>query len=272
MSITVTEDGIHEGLPFAEYLSVDAVSASTLKAVDAQTPAHARQRLLTPLAPSPAQRLGTLAHMAILEPLRWERDVQVVEKIDRRTRAGKERQAELDAMAGENPSLEFVEPDQMEAAIAMRDAVLANPYAAALLSAGQSELSLIWRDDDLRCKARLDHDNDKHGVIVDLKTAADASYDGFANAAGKYRYAMQAVWYTDAADAIGLGQRRFVFVVVENKAPWAVALYELGDVTIHNARQRVAIAIDKWRESVKTESFPAYPPQIQTLELKPWHL
>lgn len=272
MNATITTDGIHEGLPFSNYLALDAVSASVLKEVDAKTPAHARQRQLTPFKPTPAQRLGTLAHMALLEPDRWEKDVRPVEKVDRRTKAGKERQAELDVMAEVNPNLEFVQPEEMDAALSMREAVLANPYAAALLSVGRSELSLVWRDGELRCKARLDHDNSEHGVIVDLKTAADASCDGFAKAVARYRYAMQAAWYMDAAEAIGLGPRRFVFIVVENQAPWSVALYELDDVAIHNARQRVAVAVDKWRTSIKTDFYPAYPQEIQTLELPKWAL
>jgi len=75
-------------MPFSDYLALDAMSAHGLMQIE-RSPAHYRHAIDTPHAPTPAQALGTAAHMAILEPDHYEAHAHVAPNVDRRTKAGK---------------------------------------------------------------------------------------------------------------------------------------------------------------------------------------
>ncbi|AHF03419.1 exonuclease VIII [Marichromatium purpuratum 984] len=191
--------------------------------------------------------------------------------VDRRTKAGKAEWAEFQADA-EARGLLVVTADQMTRAQAMRDAVIAQPFARALLADGDPEVTMLWERDGVSCKARADWVCGGHQVIVDLKTAADASEQGFRRAVGQWRYHMQAAHYIDAARATGLGERTFVFIVVESEPPHGVALYQLGERELHAGGVRIRRAMDAYRECVDTGSWPGYPTEISPIELAPWAL
>ena len=253
-------------MPFPEYLAIDAASKHGLELL-LRSPAHYRWAQEQPSEASPAQALGTLAHTLILEPETASR--YLCEQVDRRTNAGKARWAEIQA-----EGLTLVSPDQMEAAEGMRDAVMAHPLARVLFAAGEAEGTLLWDDEEtgLACKARPDWWNGDHDLIVDLKTASDGSFDGFSRAAGAYGYHLQAAHYMDGAIACGMKPQAFLFVVVESAPPHAVAVYTMDDNTIHAGRVKIRRALNLLAECRRTNTWPGYPVEIQTLEIKPWSL
>lgn len=255
------------GMPFAEYLAVDAASKHGLELL-LRSPAHYRHSLATPSEPTAAQALGSLTHALIQEPGRAALEYGVLDT-DGRTRAGKE-QREAFAAYGRTA----VTREQMDLAEGMRDAVRAHPIAGLLYSVGKPELSLFWDDPEtgLLCKARPDWYNTDHEVIVDLKTAADASEEGFSRAAGNYGYHMQDAHYLDGAAACGLTARGFIFVVVENTRPHAVAVYVLDDRARDAGRTKIRRALNLLAECKREDKWPGYPAEIKTLELKPWSL
>jgi hypothetical protein len=105
-----------------------------------------------------------------------------------------------------------------------------------------------------------------------LKTAADASYDGFQRAAGNWKYHLQNSWYIDAVEAVGLGVRRFIFLVVESEPPHGVALYEPDAEAIHAGRIRCERALSRYIECNQSGEWPGYPREIQPLSLSKWSL
>lgn len=255
-------------MPAGEYHALERISAHGLMLM-ARSPAHFRQSRMTPHAPTPAQHLGTMVHAAVLEGR-----MPVVEpEVNRRTNAGK---AELEAFhASLPPGALVATPDQAEKVAAMRAAIMAQPYAAALLfDGGHPEVSMLWTDAEtgVECKARADWLCRFHDVIVDLKTAADASPEAFAKAAGNFKYHLQAAWYQDAARACDIGSKAFVFVVVEVEPPHAVALYVLDDEAIHSGRMRARHALARYAECLKSGEWPGFEPSIQTLSLPKWAL
>jgi hypothetical protein len=86
-------------------------------------------------------------------------------------------------------------PADMAAAEAMAAAVRAHPIAAKLLTAGQPERTLIWRDPATGVLCRAKADWLRPDGIVDLKTTESAAPDALSKAAHNYGYAIQAPFY-----------------------------------------------------------------------------
>ena len=264
-------NGIHPDIPFADYLRLPRVSAHGLMQIE-RSPAHYRHAIDTPREPTPAQALGTLSHLAILEPDRFDSEVFVAPEVNKRTKAGK---AELEAWQASLPDDAVIaDPDHHALACAMRESVMAQPYARALLEDGSAEQTMLATDHEtgIDLKARADWLPSGHAAIVDLKTAQDASETAFARAAGNFKYHIQAAFYTDIAKAVELGDCAFVFIAVETAPPHAVALYQLDDEAMHSGRIRYQRALDRYRDSRDSGQWPGYAQEIQPLTLPKWSL
>lgn len=261
---------ITNDLPFADYLAIDAISAHGLMQIE-RSPLHFWHSRQTPRAPTPAQQLGTLTHLCVLEHDAYLATVRVAPDVDRRTKNGKEAAAAFESECAEIGAT-VATPEQDAKARAMREAVMAQPFARALLADGHAEVTLCWDHEGTACKARPDWLCCGHEVIVDLKTAADASPAAFAKASGNFKYHMQAAWYSDAAERVGLGARAFVFIAVEPEPPYAVGLYRLDEHALHAGRIRYQRALDAYRECMATDAWPGYAREIQTIEIPKWAL
>lgn len=262
---------VTHGMPFEAYLAVDAISAHGLMQIE-RSPAHFDHTRRQPHAPTPAQALGALTHLAVLEPEEYTRRVRIAPETDRRTKAGKEDYAAFEADVGRIPGAIIATPDHDATARGMREAVMRHPFARALLADGHAEVTLRWDLEATACKARPDWVCVGHEVIVDLKTAADASPDAFAKAAGNWKYHLQCAWYADAAVTCDLGERAFVFLVAEPEPPHAVALYQLDDVSVEAGRARYRRALDTYRECIAAGRWPGYFHQIETIGVPRWAL
>lgn len=254
------------GLPFRDYLAMDRLSSSGLKTI-ARSPAHFRYASAHPSESSPAQALGTHMHGLLFEPGAYRYAVQP--ECDRRTKIGKEMYA---AFLVSSEGAHVVTQDQHDKAQAMRDAVMSHSFASVLLADGCPEVTALWDSDGVEFKARFDFIPNGLYVICDLKTAADASPEGFAKAAGRYGYHIQAALYSMAAEANGLGRRPMVFVVVENEPPHAVALYMLDQEAIDAASSRIERLIRLYADCKHSGDWPSYSNEVETLSLPRWSL
>ena len=253
-------------MPFADYLALERLSSSGLKQL-ARSPAHFRYASSHPSPASPAQALGTHVHGLILEPETYRS--AIAPECDRRTKIGKESYA---AFLAESIGAHVVTQEQHDKAIAMRDAVMSQPSASALLSDGRPEVTALWEVDETACKARFDFLPTQFEVIVDLKTAQSASPDEFARASGRYMYHLQAAYYSMAAEANGLGPRPMVFIVVESEAPYCVALYMLDQEAIDAASYRIERLIQQYADCKHSGEWPGYSADVCTLSLPKWSL
>lgn len=262
---------ITHGVPFADYLTIDAISAHGLMQIE-RSPLHFWHGRQTPRAPTPAQALGTLTHLAILEWDRYQDAVVVAPDVDRRTKAGREAYKDFEDTLRFDPDAIGATAEQDARARAMREAVMAQPFARALLADGAAEVTLQWDLDGTACKARPDWVCGGHEVVVDVKTAREADPTGFAKAAGAYTYHLQAAHYIDAAEQCGLGQRAFVFVAIETDPPYAVGLYQLDEEALRVGRIRRDRALDTYRDCLASGQWPGYATDILTLSLPKWAL
>lgn len=172
--------------------------------------------------------------------------------------------------------------DEWDQLHAMRDAVMAHPVACKLLTAapGDAELSVYWTDPETGelCRCRPDFWR-RDGILVDVKTTDDASPEAFARSLVNWRYHVQHPYYLDGvaqaikqAGASMVTPRHFLFLVVEKKAPHAVAVYRLNDESVDAGRREYRRDLDLYAKCRQANNWPGYPAEIQPIDLPTWYL
>lgn len=302
MSETTIKPGHYPDISNDAYHSGPGISKSHLDDIAGKSPLHYWQKRINPNRPadekSDALRLGDVIHKAILEPdvlsghiikLPADAPRRPTEKQRNAKKPSPETLEAIDFWDGfnkESLGKVIIENDEFDMVIAARDAVLCHPVAGPLFTNGLAEQSFYATDPKTGelIKCRTDLWRPGSSMIVDLKSAIDASPDGFGRAAANYRYDVQAVWYPDVCElAIGESVDHFVFVAIEKEAPWAVGVYfwENEYESAFNGRIVVETPGDKARalarrdldliaECRRTNSWPDYGASPQGLRLPGW--
>lgn len=220
---------------------------------------------------TPALLMGQAVHSIILEPDLFTSQFVANPGIERRSNAGK---AEWAAFLAEHKGKGILTDDQMQACLAIRDAVYQHPVAGRLMSApGASEQSFYAVDPETGelIKCRIDRLLASGDVIVDVKTTEDASPTGFGKSAANHRYPLQTAWYNDVLDE-GVGEHppHWIFLAVEKSPPYAIGLYTPDDADVQRAR--IAGRRDFLRivEARRSKHFPDYAETVLPLGLPGW--
>lgn len=233
--------GVYRNIPASEYHALDACSATLLKALD-RSPLHCwhakhNQR------ETPAMKLGTAVHCAVLERDAFPARYATAPDVDRRTKGGREiYQGFCEGCAG----MEIINAQDRDTCTRMAAAVMEHPAAkCALEGRGETELSVVWKHAGQLCKCRVDFISGS--LAFDLKTAADASMDGFAWAIVRRGYDIQAAFYLMGLAAAGIHVDGFAFIAVESDEPHAVNVMAMDDADIDAAAQRVESLASEYR-------------------------
>lgn len=272
MSTNLT--GIHYTMPEAEYRSAPAIAGSDAKHIlPPKTPAHYAAHMAGELKreQSRSMLLGTMAHLAVLEPTKL--DAAFVEKPegkegDFRTKEGKEWKAKM----GNTPILDA---DEARAVRGIRDSIAAHSAARELLAGTQSEVAMFGEHrTGLWIKGRVDAlkvESDMNSVIVDVKTtSAGADANTFARQAAQLNYHVSAAWYCHLCGLNGLPPARFYWVAVEVAAPYAVAVYEIHPDALDLGMGLMNDALDLICACEGTGEWPAYGGGSSCLNLPGW--
>lgn len=251
----------------ADYHALPSVSKSGLDLIR-KAPALYKWRRENPMLPTPAMRMGTLAHTAVLEPDTLRDRVMVAPKVDRRTSAGK---SEWEAFLIASEGKELVEIDELEKLVKIRDAVWAHPAAnKAMRQISEVESSIFWAMDGVDCRCRPDAITSGN-VIVDLKTTRDASPEGFAKSIAQYRYHVQAAFYSDGyLKAFGAPPRGFVFIAVETEPPFLVGVYVSSEAMTIRGRSDYETDLQTYRRCIEADDWPGYAETPLTIDLPKW--
>jgi hypothetical protein len=258
-----------------EYHAHAAISKSHLDQV-AKSPLHYWARYLDPNRvvpePTPAMAIGSAVHTHVLELDQWDaRYVSAPDGIDRRTKAGK---AEWEAFTAAATGRTVLPKADADLVMRMAQSVFSHPAAAMLLALpGKAETTHMWTDaaTGLQCKCRPDWLTDDGRLLVDLKTTEDASARGFAKSIAQWRYHVQASWYLDGIEqATGTRPEQFLFLCVEKKAPYAVAVYAADAEMIAAGAQTAARDLDVLATCKAAGAWPGYSDQIEPISLPPW--
>jgi hypothetical protein len=181
--------------------------------------------------------------------------------------ADKEAVAALRA-AGKVP----LRPADYATAKAMVAAVKAHPLAAKLLTRGEPEKTLIWRDEATGVLCRAKADWLRPDGIVDVKTAADASEDGLTKAGYNHGHPIQAPFYLRGFRALHpVVTPFFSFVCVEKEPPYLVHVTQLKERAIAWGDRQVSQALEIYRDCQASGVWPGYPTdEITEIDLPAW--
>lgn len=252
-------------IPAQEYHKADGVSASMLDQIR-KSPAHLQSYLLGELREEgEALSLGTLIHRAVLEPATFDGSFHVKpDGMKFTTNEGKEWQKEH----GDKP---VVSQGDMDTVQRVRDVVLRDSTARALLSGGHFEQSLFVEDEHgtLR-KSRFDYIATSGNVIPDLKSTRSANIDDFEKSIERHHYYERAAYYLDNAELGGMKKDTFVFICIETRPPFLLAIYQLNNTVIEAGRMIYRRDLQVYRNCKESGRWPGYHSGIREIGLPPY--
>lgn len=273
--------GLIRDMSFDEYLSIEAFSNSDMTLLS-RSAWHYKNRL--PKKPTRAMLRGTLAHCAQLEPnALHQRYVFVPSDAPRRpteaqwnaknsnkdSMAAKEWWSEFLNGVGERELVtaeEFTVLQQQLAALAVE------PELARMLATGFSECSVFWIDKEtgVYCKARPDHVHtidDRTVQLLDLKSTADESPNGFGRAAARLGYHRQAAHYTAGfTRATKMKVEAFVFGAVTSQPPVIAVPYVLTNEILSQANDERRELLELYARCKRENHWPTYGTGFQLLD------
>lgn len=265
---TVREDiqpGIYSGIPNEAYHAGPGISKSGLWDLLTKSPAH---YAFAPREEKNHFNLGEAGHIAVLEPEEFEKRVYRGPD-DRRGNKWKDAQ-EFCQIEGKT----LLTSSDYDKALMIRDTVHANPMLNSLISSANSlvEQSAYWIDPEtgLLCRVRPDLRRPDLKIIVDLKTTASAQRRDFQASVAKYGYHAQEAFYTDGMAALGEQVDGFIFIAVEKKDPFCLAVYELEPAAVDRGRVKIREALAKYSECKRADTWPGYPQTVQALDIPRW--
>lgn len=252
------------------------VSASRLKILADKSPMHLEHSLENPIAPTPAMKLGTIIHSAVLEDKEYVRGPEG----NKRLKKTKELYAELEEEHGDL----LLDPKTYDQVVGIKDSVFSNPTASAMIGSAQKsngiEQSAYWTElsYDLECKARFDVLPDAESLygraVVDLKTCQSSSPKDFSRSFQNFHYYLQGAMYlmgcAEVADEILKARDEFIIIAVEKTQPYGVSLFEMTDDYHDFGIDKAFELMGIWRECLDSGNWPGYPQTVQDLELPPW--
>lgn len=267
----------------------DYISASALKKLKV-SPAHYKEE--EPMGETDALIFGSAYHCYVLEPDRFKEDYYIFDdtaicqvligegyKSPRSTKAYKEWEESEMRVIGDKKVISKV---MMETIRAMKDRLFAHPHARMLLNNGINEQgysgSLETEAGTINIKFKPDHVNEKKKFVVDLKTAADASKDGFTKHAAELDYHIQAALYSDLMELMAGDGRAytFFFIAQEKKRPFAFNIFECTPQFISQGRYEYEMLLQMYKYCLDNNTWPGYQIWCQNkygileLKLPPW--
>lgn len=209
---------------------------------------------------SEAMDIGTLAHSITLQG--EASIVDVIKAKDWRTKAAQEAR-DASRAAGRVPLL----PKQYEAVMRMTGIA----KDAKMFTGGSAEVTLIWEEDGLWCRARLDWLTADRKHIRDYKTTSvTASPDVISRTLFNNGWDTQAAWYLRGLKALTGIDADFIFAVQETQVPNAISKIALGPDAMTLAEKKVIWAMDRFRRALDTGDWPGYAAHVCHATLSPW--
>lgn len=248
------------------------VSSSSLKTLVARSPAHARADLDTPRHDTPALALGRAVHARLLEPESFPERYAVAPQVDRRTKAGRQAWADF---AAAHPGAVLLSDADAAVIDGIAASVARHRLASAALQGGEAELSGFFDDPETGalCRIRPDYLRAADSIMVDVKTAIEASPGAFQRAINSFGYHIQAAFYSMGHERItGEPLSDFLFLAVEKTPPYAVGLYRIDDDALAAGRQQMRRALRTWAACMENDTWPGYSDHIQPISLPAWAL
>jgi hypothetical protein len=264
--------GLHDGIPADAYhgdpAAAPSLSASIAHTICTKSAAHAyaaHPRLGGGIERDDEQKfsVGTCAHALLLQ---GDDIAAVVDAPDWRTKAAQE---ERDAAVG--AGLVPLLVGQWERVHAMTEAARVQ-LAASLVTPepftdGKPEQTIVWEEDGVHCRARIDWLRTDLAAIDDYKsTSASADPSRWVRTAYGIGADIQVAMYLRGCERVFGTKPDFRFIVQETYPPYALSVVNLAPSALALADDKVSYAINVWRTCLESGVWPAYDPRVASLE------
>ena len=210
--------------------------------------------------------LGTAAHALLLEGK--SDGLVIVEADDWRTKAAKEQRDNAHAQG--KTALLLKHYAKVEHMVSAANKFLDNSELSGIFSYGKTEQTVIWDDDDIQCRARLDYISDDRKIIIDYKTTDCAEPEAFIRRIASLGYDIQASFYDRGIQQVSGEKPSFVFLAQETEYPYLCSLVGLSEEYLQIAEAKVSKAIAIWRDCLLNKKWPAYPNRVCYAEPNSW--
>lgn len=283
---------VNDGM--AKYLNNPAICSSALKEA-LKSPMHYFYHRMQTFEPRNLKHfdLGTFAHMAFLEPKRFDR-VSVAPEINRAEREGvirgiqfyqtllqrspdcvlsdlkmsglRDKLNELE-MAATAEGWQVVDADHKKIIDIVKSGY--NTYGGGLLPRlflnAKSEISMYGTDPQTGIKVRIRPDaillEEDFGInaVISVKTTSSTTLEGFINDAAKYRYELSEGMYLDVASQVtGRDFSATVMVMLQTVIPFQIAVFYWDAEDLQIGKYKYRQALDTIKECQDKNCYPGF--------------
>jgi len=272
----MTYSGIVEGLSNELYHAHSAISSTGLKKLLTGTPAHLRSFLDSEdKLESEALLRGSVLHSMLLEPNTLN-DTYIFERnyLKDKTRlaknGGSKEQWDYLKEISEITGKPLVKFEIYDACRRMRDKVKANPYWPDIAKNSQKEISLFADIEGIPVKAR--YDAMLSNLVIDLKTSKDIlTTANIQKTIIGLGYHFSAAMYIEIGRMLGLPVDGFVWIFVENKAPFSCRYVQADNEMLEIGRQEFYACLGKYKECLESDQWPGYSENVEVISMPAWY-
>lgn len=254
------------------------LSASIACTLIDKTPAHAFQAhpklnpLFTAEAPKDHFDLGNVVHQILLEGRDPADIVHVAEGFDDWKKQAARDERDQARATGKIPIL----AKQLDGVLAMtaaaRAQLAASTASPAPLTGGQPEQTIVWDEDGILCRSRIDYLRDDYTAVDDVKTSARGADPGFFARKTIYDhgYDLKAAMYLRAVKAVSGIDAVWRWIVIDTAPPYLVSVVTPSDEVLAIGNAKLDKALEIWRDCLTSGIWPGYGSDVHVAEAPAW--
>lgn len=219
--------------------------------------------------------LGKIAHALILEGVHLAHIIQAKNKegvlvSDWRTKAAQE-ERDFVRSTGKVPILASQWPDIQEMVGAVQRQLDEHEEAKDAFTNGAPEQAVVWQEDGIWLRSRVDWLHSDFKKLDDLKTTGvSANPDAFSRSMFNNGLDIQAAMHLRGVKAVTGVDATFRFVVIETFPPFALSVVSPGPDVLLLGEKKILWAMEVWRKCLESDEWPGYPTRVCYAGLPPY--
>ncbi len=210
----------------------------------------------------------TALRCAILTPDVFNKTYVKMPTVNTRTNIGKAELENLNETVRNNQQILLL-PSDHEAIMEMRKSVLKNPACIEIFKIGTAENHIDFTEENTGVKIKFKSHwfDEKNKIIVHVSSCTDASESQFSKDAFNFKNHKRVAIYMDGYSGEANG---FIFVNIENKAPYKLSVLTLDDRSVELGRETYIKNCHTYKQCVKSGVWPGLKPTIEPVSLPEW--
>jgi len=262
-----TLSGIYRGVPNDVYHGIEAFSGSQIGDLIKNPQLWKYKKENPEEFEAEHFDVGSAFHTSVLEPEKWNDEVAVCIKVDRRTKIGKEQWA---AFQEANLGKTLIKHEQGAVIERMTKSLKSTNTYGLIVQSGVPELSVFHTFKGVLCRIRPDWLDLKRGLMINLKSDVDAEKSAFRRKLYKLKYHASAAFYLDVfRDLTKITLQGYGYMVVEKKPPHSCGFYNIDEYFYGKGVALYEDAMEAYKQA-QQGNIPSYPDQFIKLIPEPY--